>query len=167
MSIYFISHSLHWFLPLMRFIVWLVMLNFQGLCFFSLSLFHGYTRLFTQILFLIIGHNFPEVEQALCVYLSWISSQSPAAAQQIQWINRLLNECARLCVRLPVSDVHHKHHQDEKQSFGQACALSGNHVRCFPQRPEPGIRIPQSLLWRYCWLHIRKLRSSFSGGFHS
>ncbi|XP_057177893.1 uncharacterized protein LOC130546564 [Triplophysa rosa] len=76
-----------------------------------------------------------------------------------------LNPLIRRIIRF--IDVHHEHHQDEKQSPGQACALSGDPVCCIPYWPEQGVRISQPLLRCGCWFHIRKLCSSFSGNLRS
>lgn len=55
----------------------------------------------------------------------------------------------------PPADVYHKHNQDKEQSAGQASAVLGDPLYSLPDRPQPGLRVPEPLFRRDCRLHPR------------
>lgn len=62
-------------------------------------------------------------------------------------------DCLKLTGLSPTADVHHKHNQDEEQSTGQASAVFGNPLYSLPDRPQPGLRVPEPLFGCDRWLH--------------
>lgn len=86
--------------------------------------------------------------------LLWFPLSKPLFAPQDTYARMWLRQDRLELTGLsPTADVRHKHNQDKEQSAGQASAVLGDPLYSLPDRPQPGLRVPEPLFRCDRWLH--------------